>query len=842
MSKNIESRSFWWAHLFLLWGLAVAQPLYDVLGRYPEFLVARTILPFELFLLIFSVSVVCPALLVLTLAFLRRLWRPLFEWGLLLTVSGLSALVLLPIIGKLPISAWLMAALAISGSLLSGLAYRKLPRARLYLSFLSPAALVFPGYLLVATPIHKLAFPSHESGQARQVAATESNSGTPSVVLIVFDELALFTLLDEQGQIDAVRFPNFARLAAQSTWFRNATTVAESTHSAVPAILTGRYPIPGLLANSGDHPDNLFTWLAETHRLVVFESITQLCPTRLCEPHLGPRWPRVQLLIEDLLTVYAHLVVPRPWTTLLPAVDQGWGNFRRADWQLERSLAFYESYGGFGALLEQMGGSERPTLYYFHASLPHFPWKLLPSGKLYSRDNQSRLFLTKDVWNRDPLVVEHAFQRYLFQLGFADRQLGLLLDKLQESGESEKSLLVVMSDHGLTFTPGGQRRGTNEANAPDLMRVPMFLRQPGQQVGEVSELNAETVDLLPTLSELMGLPLYWQPDGWSLLGREADKLRKTLQPQWFPAPFVFSSDLETLYTAYTCIDGRLLHHSPVRILGSVDSVVFPADDVVIMGFAASLRLFALADRILVFVDGELVHQGETGLQRQDVADFFQAPELLRSGFSLRFPRSLIEARPNPQVRLFATLDDAFSELNYGEEYPWKEATPQSPSLSTPEDCRAGVAGFLSEPGPLEVRTPTNEFLDRVQRTAWASGPDLILTSQIGSEWLGVPLSELPAARPVAARLRFPEIFQNVDPSGDFVPVEVEATLEEPFSAEAQLVLVALDGVVRGEVRTFEFEGRWKLLAMIPEAFFRAGANRVEFVTLPRDSISIGDPN
>ena len=59
------------------------------------------------------------------------------------------------------------------------------------------------------------------------------------MVLIVFDELPLAALLNERGQIDAKRFPNFAALARDSDWFRNAVTVADTTEQAVPAIFSG---------------------------------------------------------------------------------------------------------------------------------------------------------------------------------------------------------------------------------------------------------------------------------------------------------------------------------------------------------------------------------------------------------------------------------------------------------------------------------------------------------------------------------------------------------------------------------------------------------------------------
>ena len=68
------------------------------------------------------------------------------------------------------------------------------------------------------------------------------------------------------GDIDAVRYPSFARLAKEGTWYPRATTAHEHTTGAVPAILTGRLPRSGSMPTLEDHPENLFTMLGETYQ------------------------------------------------------------------------------------------------------------------------------------------------------------------------------------------------------------------------------------------------------------------------------------------------------------------------------------------------------------------------------------------------------------------------------------------------------------------------------------------------------------------------------------------------------------------------------------------------
>jgi len=120
----------------------------------------------------------------------------------------------------------------------AGLVYLRAKAARTFLTFLVPAPLVFLALFLFNSPVSKLVFP--EQAQAKSVAVKSRTS----VVVIVFDELSTGSLMDRRGHVDAMRFPNFASLAGDSTWYRSATTVHPHTEHAVPSILDGKLPKP----------------------------------------------------------------------------------------------------------------------------------------------------------------------------------------------------------------------------------------------------------------------------------------------------------------------------------------------------------------------------------------------------------------------------------------------------------------------------------------------------------------------------------------------------------------------------------------------------------------------
>ena len=95
-------------------------------------------------------------------------------------------------------------------------------------------------------------------------APRDDRNGSPqTIVVVVFDELPLTSLMGPGGQIDAGRYPSFAGLARTSMWYRGATAVHDSTALALPAMLDGRYPKRGLRSDVISHPVNLVTLLAD---------------------------------------------------------------------------------------------------------------------------------------------------------------------------------------------------------------------------------------------------------------------------------------------------------------------------------------------------------------------------------------------------------------------------------------------------------------------------------------------------------------------------------------------------------------------------------------------------
>jgi hypothetical protein len=420
-------------------------------------------------------------------------------------VASLAALFVLQAARGAGGPGWLLVAVAAALGAAAAVAYVRLPGARLILTVLAPAPLLFLGLFLLHSHASRLTFTATD-----EALAAGAHANAP-VVLIAFDELPLNSLLDARGRIDSVRFPHFAALATGSTWFANTTTVAEGTTHAVPAILTGRFPRAAEFPVYTDHRQNLFTLLGGAADLHVVDDETHLCPPKLCPGLEGSFDGRMRGLAEDTGIVYLHQLLPDDLTGGIPSIANGWDNFLR-------DAGNHDDPGAIApGFLSSLRPSRRPALWYVHFMLPHSPWRYLPSGQRYSI-RQAPGWGGDEVWNDNQAAVDQYWQRHLLQLGYADRVLGKLLARLRRTGLYNRALVVVTADHGVSFRAGEKRRPLSNSNLQDIAYVPLFVKLPRQSHGRIERSLARTIDIVPTIADALDVRIPWRVDGRSLLG------------------------------------------------------------------------------------------------------------------------------------------------------------------------------------------------------------------------------------------------------------------------------------------------------------------------------------
>ncbi len=804
-------------HVGTLASLSLAQPVFDLLSRYPQFLVAHRAGIAEICLLVLLLCLAGPAVVAAIERLLDRSAGDRFSVrgsGAALFVFPLALLVLKRI-PEMP--ALLLVGLAAVLAWLSRLAYLRYRSLRRYLTFLSPAMLVVPVLFLTGASVRRVAAPAEPHGPA----LADGVADTP-IVMVVFDELPVQSLLNRQGGIDSERFPSFAELAGQATWYRNAATVSHATQYAVPAILTGNRPEGdlGILPNLAGYPNNLFTWLRDSHRLNVFESATHFCPT--CPNSAPGPVQKVIPLLLDLSAVYLHLVLPEDLASRLPDVRHGWTFPKPQKWWSAHPVR------QFAAFLEALPEEGKPGLNFIHVQTPHAPWIHLPSGKRHISSRKMNLFLEYEVWRSDETLVTLAFQRHLLQVGFADRLLGRLLRKLRTSGLFDRSLIVVVSDHGASFRPGASRRRITVDNFEDLLAVPLFIKVPGQKRGRVSDRPTLTTDIFPSIAGILGVSAPWPTDGVPVM--ESGGMENRNPVSVAAGMFQFPGHRTTV-----CLEGASIEVSRGGVWSLLDVVVERDGKMSFFGWAADMCTLKPADSILLFADGDLVHQGMNRYPRPDVAEYYKEDDLEQSGFHLKFDPELFQWKQ--RVRCFAVFGDRIYELAYPLSFPWS-AEPMSmqgamhasqleqPCSNGQEAARSFLIDRAIGADERGNSIRTAEFLAGLRELAWEAGPDGLFKFGPSESLLGKPLSQLQVTERGGLRIELdrPELYETVRLDSDFIPAAVEGWISV---RDVEFVAVSVNGTLRTVAPTFDGpDGRRSFQALVPESAFRNGFNRV----------------
>lgn len=388
--------------------------------------------------------------------------------------------------------------------------YDRRPAVKTWMSWLSVLGIVATGtfvaqlWPLIVPPVPALA----------DVAVR--NVDTP-VFVVIMDELPLYALLDENGNVNAERYPAFARLQREATWYPDTTAAANYTDQAVPAILASTWSDFAPYPTAAGYPRNLFTLLGGSMTMAATEPITSMCPASVCSKRVkapsGFDPGRLSDFVLDAGAVYAQRLLPRHTRELLPSNNRRWTSFAMSE-------PSFVMTGGARRHLENIveGATELaaeggPQVRFVHSETPHFPWYVTPDRQIA---------INVPTFGRNSSVtgaLRFYYQRMLYQLVAADAALGEAFAALDAAGVWDDALVVVSADHGISFISGQDQRASDLTNADqitDIYRVPLFVKFPGQSTGVRSDCAAATVDIVPTIVDVLDVDTNWTFDGGSL--------------------------------------------------------------------------------------------------------------------------------------------------------------------------------------------------------------------------------------------------------------------------------------------------------------------------------------
>jgi arylsulfatase A-like enzyme len=125
--------------------------------------------------------------------------------------------------------------------------------------------------------------------------------------------------------------------------------------------------------------------------------------------------------------------------------------------------------------------------------------------------------LPKNLWRKgvdgDP---EPSRELYAAEVSYVDAQFGRLVSALRERGELERTIFVIVADHGEGLGDHGWDH--HRILYQEQIRVPLIVRIPGIRQAQSVQALVRTTDLFPTVLDRLGIVPPQPVSGESLLG------------------------------------------------------------------------------------------------------------------------------------------------------------------------------------------------------------------------------------------------------------------------------------------------------------------------------------
>jgi iduronate 2-sulfatase len=187
--------------------------------------------------------------------------------------------------------------------------------------------------------------------------------------------------------------------------------------------------------------------------------------------------------------------------------------------------------------LEKMAESDQPVFLAVGFHKPHLPfncpkkyWDMYDSEdiKLPEKLSWPKNFVGVAMHNWDELrdygdipdegllsdeTARRLIHGYYACVSFVDEQIGKVLDKLDDLGLAENTIVVLWGDHGWHLGENGL--WTKQTCFEVANHSPLIIQAPGYQSGVTVNALTEFIDIYPTLCDLAGLPVPEDVDGIS---------------------------------------------------------------------------------------------------------------------------------------------------------------------------------------------------------------------------------------------------------------------------------------------------------------------------------------
>jgi len=277
--------------------------------------------------------------------------------------------------------------------------------------------------------------------------------------------------------------PTLDGLAREGTRFDRAYAQRGSTWPSLASILTAQYPLThGVRTN-------------------------------------GQRLPAAATTLADVLT-------PRGWhagAVLTNTGDQDWHGFSE---KIEVPNEPQDANATAEALRWIQAFPTEPFFLWVHYVAPHDPYRPPQEFRRFDPDytgpatGDAEYTTGAMIQQAEPsdADVAHVVSLYDGEVAWTDSLIRPVLDALSAKGVLDRTLVVATSDHGEELYDHRRYFFHNCSVYEPVLRIPVVMRQPGAiPAGEVVPDIVQSIDLAPTILELLGVPVPSTFEGRSLV-------------------------------------------------------------------------------------------------------------------------------------------------------------------------------------------------------------------------------------------------------------------------------------------------------------------------------------
>lgn len=327
---------------------------------------------------------------------------------------------------------------------------------------------------------------------------TQNISNINNVFLIILDEVSFNFITNENEKIKD-DFINLKQFENNSTFFTNAHSSFDFTSKAILSVLSFGESLNNEIIENKNHyfkdlnlyNNNLYKELAKTHNINVFASYNycyyHIKFINYCISNINKNADLINSLKSYFYSIYLYItpqfIINRLHNLNIINKDRSLENYFTNEINLIDHFINYIN----------LSPNEK-NLYLLHTNLTHQPWVL---------DENGNINLEHAIKEEDKIKNISKLKNYYYKsILYTDKKLGEIFNFLKDKNIYDESLIIITSDHGISFDENIFLRMNGKINN-QISKVPLIIKKPFQKKGKIIKEYVNIIDIGSTLINML---------------------------------------------------------------------------------------------------------------------------------------------------------------------------------------------------------------------------------------------------------------------------------------------------------------------------------------------------